>query len=81
MFTTNVAEKSSGELGTAWQRYSNAERQGWVLPWELSLQTEQGGEGEALCADLHDHPHGSEKGALRLAAPRCDHSKELGCPA
>jgi len=60
MFTTNVAEKSSGELGTAWQRYSNADHQGWVLPWELSLKTEQGWEGEALCPDLHDHPHSSE---------------------
>lgn len=60
MFATNIAEKSSGELGSAWQRYRNTDHQGWVLPWELSLGTEQGGEGETLCPGSHESPHGSE---------------------
>lgn len=65
MFATNIAEKSSGELGTAWQRYRNADHQGWVLPWELFLGTEQGGEGETLCPGSHDNPHGSERGSCK----------------
>lgn len=36
------------------------------MPWELSLQTEQGGEGETLCPRLHDHPHSSERGFYKL---------------
>lgn len=61
MFATNIAEKSSGELGTAWQRYRNADHQGWVLPWELSWEQNKEGK-EKLFAQAHTTTPTVQKG-------------------
>lgn len=70
MFPTNTAKKSTEELGAIWQRYRNSSHQKWVLPWDVSLQTGQGREGEILCPEATSPI--VQKGVLQ--------TKELCCP-
>lgn len=68
MFSMNAAEKSSGELGSAWQRRSNAIARGGFCPCK------QGEEGKAkLLTQLYmTIPMAQNRGS-----PCHDHSKEL----